>query len=252
VFEPSTRAAGGLVVDPSGGRWRVADADGARAGDRVAIQPWGEPERARADVMQVVEGERDQWIGIFHRKGRLAFATPYRDDGEWMLRVARSDTGDAEEGEVVELVPAERRGPARSGESASPWARVCARLGRPGDAGADTAAVAWRHRLPREFSAEVRAEAAAQAARPLDDEIARRVDLRERGFVTIDPSDARDHDDAIDVEARSEGGLRLWVAIADVSHYVAEGSACDRDALRLTLAPSWTGPSRASRATVST
>ena len=232
IFEAAGSGSAGWVVDPNGGRWQVASSDGARTGDRVVIQPYGDPERRRADVLQVVEGTREHWIGIFHQRGRLAFATAYRDDGEWMLRVARPDTGDAEEGEVVKLVPAKPRGGSRSGEAEAPWARVTARLGRPGDAEADAAAVIWRHRLPQAFSPEVEAEAAQRAALPLAQEIARRVDLRERPFVTIDPADARDHDDAVCVDALPSGGLRLQVAIADVSHYVTEGSACDREALR--------------------
>jgi ribonuclease R len=97
-----------------------------------------------------------------------------------------------------------------------------------------------------EFSAATLAE--AKAARPAIPaaELARRVDLRDRAFVTIDPPDARDHDDAVYVEAaggsqdgrpeekKEEGGkgsIRLWVAIADVSHYVPEGSALDAEAL---------------------
>jgi ribonuclease R len=230
-FEPAPRGAGGLVIDESGGRWRVGSANGARPGDRVAIQPWGEPEKPRADIMQIVEGARDHWVGIFHRRGRLAFATAYRDDGEWMLRVARPDTGGAEEGDVVELVPVTGRGGRRRGEEETPWARVRARLGRPGDADADAAAVIWRHRLPRAFPPEVEEEASERAGWGLEEEIDRRVDLRERELLTIDPADARDHDDAICVDAREGGGFRLWVAIADVSHYVTPGSHCDREAL---------------------
>jgi ribonuclease R len=66
--------------------------------------------------------------------------------------------------------------------------------------------------------------------RPAD--LAGRLDLRDKPFLTIDPANARDHDDAVCVEAPSAGASRLWVAIADVAHYVAPGSPLDREALR--------------------
>jgi ribonuclease R len=113
-----------------------------------------------------------------------------------------------------------------------PWARVTRRLGRPGEPDADVAAVVWRHRLPGPFTPEVLEEAARAAAEPIADEVARRVDLRELPFVTIDPATARDHDDAIALESLEDGRHRLHVAIADVSHYVATGSPLDREALR--------------------
>src|SRR5262249_15872194 len=58
-----------------------------------------------------------------------------------------------------------------------------------------------------------------------------RVDLRDRAFLTIDPETARDFDDAVCLEERAGGGFRLWVAVADVSHYVRPGTAIDREAL---------------------
>ena len=77
-------------------------------------------------------------------------------------------------------------------------------------------------------------EAQANAAKPAP--LKGRVDLRQLPLITIDPEDARDHDDAVfaqpDGDAKNPGGWRVWVAIADVSHYVTPGSALDRGALR--------------------
>ena len=61
-----------------------------------------------------------------------------------------------------------------------------------------------------------------------------RLDLREMPLITIDPADARDHDDAVyavaDDDPKNPGGFKLWVAIADVAHYVRPGSTLDREA----------------------
>ena len=94
-------------------------------------------------------------------------------------------------------------------------------LGPPGTPEADFRAVVWRRRLPVAFPRSVR-EAADAIPGALDPaEVARRIDLRSRPFVTIDPETARDHDDAVCVAEAPGGGARLWVAIADVSHFVA-------------------------------
>ncbi|MBV9512347.1 MAG: ribonuclease R [Caulobacteraceae bacterium] len=86
------------------------------------------------------------------------------------------------------------------------------------------------HGIPTGFSAA--AEAEAEAAEPPT--LAGRTDLRELPLITIDPADARDHDDAVYAEAdddpKNPGGWVVWVAIADVAAYVRPGSALDREA----------------------
>ena len=73
----------------------------------------------------------------------------------------------------------------------------------------------------------------AKAAQPLSDEDARRrTDLRGIPLLTIDPEDARDHDDAVWAGPRDDGGHEILVAIADVAHYVTPGSALDKEALK--------------------
>ena len=218
------------VVADDGARWRIEHPGDARAGDRVRIQPLDET--GCAELLHVVEGAREHWIGILHRRGGLIHATPYRDDGEWLLRVARDDAGDARDGDVVELVPAARRPRRREAEHAQPWARVTRRLGRPGESAAAFAAVVWRHRLPVDFPDDVLGEVADLAEAEGPDEVGERLDLRALPFVTVDPDDARDFDDAVCAEPAPDGGLLLRVAVADVAHYVAPGSALDREALR--------------------
>jgi len=246
----------GRVVDDAGGEWSVTAAVPVAPGDRVLLESLGgEVEgRRQGQVLDVVEGSRSNWVGILGREGRGSLLTPYRDSGEWRVRIAGGDRGAAADGEVVVVVPVQGR--KRRGDGDEPWGRVVERLGRPGEPEADFRAVVWRHRLPVEFSAATLAEAKAASPGIGAKEFARRVDLRDRPFVTIDPPDARDHDDAVYVEAagaetedaekgsggkgrgrgrpteaEEPGGIRLWVAIADVSHYVAEGSALDAEAL---------------------
>ncbi len=143
-------------------------------------------------------------------------------DKEW--RVGRDDDLNARDGELVE---AEQAGPKRMG---LPSARIIARLGDPAGPKAVSLIAIHQHGIPDRFPDQVMAE--ADAAQPVG--LAGRDDLRDVPLVTIDPSDARDHDDAVFAEADNDpanpGGHIVWVAIADVAHYVRPGSALDREA----------------------
>ncbi|MCA9530585.1 MAG: VacB/RNase II family 3'-5' exoribonuclease, partial [Myxococcales bacterium] len=111
-----------------------------------------------------------------------------------------------------------------------PTVRVLEALGARGTTEVEVAKIKIREGIVEEFPPDVVEEAGAFGARVSPQEKRDREDLRELDLVTIDPEDARDHDDAIFVE-RKDGGYRVVVAIADVSHYVRPGTAIDREAL---------------------
>ncbi len=165
-------------------------------------------------------------LGIFrasHEGGRIV-PIDKGQDKEW--RVARDATNGARDGELVE---GEAVGNRRLG---LPQARILARLGDPSGARAVSLIAIHQHGIPDQFPDAVIAE--ADRAGPVG--LTGREDLRDLPLVTIDPVDARDRDDAvlaeIDREAGNAGGFIIWVAIADVAHYVTPGSALDREARR--------------------
>lgn len=163
-------------------------------------------------------------LGIFRQnaEGGRIIGIDKGADKEWM--VGRDDTLDARDGELVE---AEQSGPKRMG---LPRARIVARLGDPAGPKAVSLIAIHQHGIPDRFPDPV--IAAAEAAKPAP--MAGREDLRDLPLVTIDPSDARDHDDAVyaeaDTDSHNPGGFIVWVAIADVAHYVRPGSPLDREA----------------------
>jgi ribonuclease R len=163
-------------------------------------------------------------LGIFRQGAEGGRIVPIDkgQDKEWT--VARDMTAGARDGELVE---AEQAGPRRMG---LPTARIVARLGDPSGPRAVSLIAIHQHGIPDRFPDEVMAQ--ADAAEPAS--LQGREDLRDLPLVTIDPSDARDHDDAVYAEAdadnRNPGGHILWVAIADVAHYVTPQSALDREA----------------------
>jgi ribonuclease R len=163
-------------------------------------------------------------LGVFRAGSEGGRITPIEkgSDKEW--RVAADMTAGAKDGELVE---AEAVGGRRLG---LPAARVIARLGDPAGPRAASLIAIHQHGIPDTFPDAVIAE--ADKAGPVG--MKGREDLRDLPLVTIDPVDARDRDDAVlaepDTDLGNLGGFILWVAIADVAHFVTPGSALDREA----------------------
>ena len=163
-------------------------------------------------------------LGIYrdsHEGGRIV-PIDKGQDKEW--RVARDASNGARDGELVE---GEAVGNRRMG---LPQARIVARLGDPSGARAVSLIAIHQHGIPDQFPDPVIAE--ADKAAPVG--LQGREDLRDLPLVTIDPIDARDRDDAVyamaDDQPGNPGGHIIWVAIADVAHYVRPGSPLDREA----------------------
>ena len=164
-------------------------------------------------------------LGVFKKtaEGGRILPIDKGESKEWT--VPPGATGGAKDGELVE---GEQSGP--GGRMGLPRARVVARLGDPSGAKAVSLIAIHQHGIPDDFPDDVIAE--ADAMKPA--ELTGREDLRDMLLVTIDPSDARDHDDAVwahaDDDPKNAGGHIVWVAIADVANYVTPGSALDHEA----------------------
>ncbi len=111
-------------------------------------------------------------------------------------------------------------------------ARVIEVLGEEGDPQAEIRAVIAHFGIPSVAPAEALAEAAQMPAAPRNQDLAGREDWTSRTIVTIDGASTQDYDDAITAETLSGGGFRIAIHVADVGHYVAEGSALDLEAFR--------------------
>ncbi|MEM9969685.1 MAG: ribonuclease R [Pseudomonadota bacterium] len=166
-------------------------------------------------------------LGVFRKaaEGGRILAVDKASDREW--QVAAGSTQGAKDGELVE---AEHAGP--KGRLGLPRARILSRLGDPAAPKAVSLIAIHEHGIPDDFPDDVITEADAMEPAALGD----RLDLTEMPLLTIDPADARDHDDAVyaerDGDPTNAQGFILWVAIADVAHYVTPGSALDREARR--------------------
>ncbi len=203
--------------------------DGALGeGDRILgrlAKVSGEDHAYEARVIRRIGESPDKILGIFKSTAEGGRITPIDKGADKEWRVAPGAMSGAKDGELVE---AEQSGP--KSRMGLPQARITARLGDPTAARSVSLIAIHQHCIPDAFPEEV--VAAAEAAKPV--KLGKRTDLRELPLVTIDPSDARDHDDACfvqeDTDGTNPGGFVLWVAIADVAHYVQPGSELDREA----------------------
>ncbi|WP_299166187.1 ribonuclease R [uncultured Tateyamaria sp.] len=198
------------------------------AGDRILARltlVQGDDHHYEARLIRRIGTNPRRVLGVFRKgaEGGRIVPVDKGSDREWT--VAADATGGAKDGELVE---AEQAGPkTRIG---LPRARIVDRLGDPSAPKAVSLIAIHEHGIPDSFPDDVVAEADAQKPAGLKG----REDLREMPLVTIDPWDARDHDDACyahaDEDPKNAGGHVIWVAIADVAAYVTPGSALDREA----------------------
>lgn len=177
------------------------------------------------DVVNVLRRAHRTVVGRFHLlPDPYVVAFDIRIDTD--ILIDHDGTMDAREGEMVNVEI--DRYPDRNTHFAA--GRVVEVLGFIGEPGVDIEVVIRKHHLPHEFPPDVvrQAESIPQEVPP--EVIAERVDLRDRTIVTIDGETAKDFDDAVEVQALPNGNYLLGVHIADVAHYVTEGSALDREA----------------------
>ncbi|MBI1418817.1 MAG: ribonuclease R [Limimaricola sp.] len=198
------------------------------AGDRILARMTevrGEDHDYTARLIRRIGMNPQRIVGVFKRdsEGGRILPVDKGQDRQWVVGPG-AEYG-AKDGELVE---AEQIGP--KGRLGLPKARIVARLGDPSAPRAVSLIAIHQHGIPDHFPDAVIAEADAQT--PVG--LGKREDLRHLPLVTIDPADARDHDDAClaipDPDPANPGGFILWVAIADVAHYVRPGSALDHEA----------------------
>ena len=193
------------------------------AGDRILGRLTVDPAPDHSHTARMIRriGTNPQRIlGVYRQGSEGGRVLPIDKGSDKQWAIAEGATGGAKDGELVE---AEQSGP--KGRMGLPKARIVARLGDPTQPRAVSLIAIHQHGIPDHFPDAVVAEADAAAPTKLG----QRTDLRDMPLVTIDPWDARDHDDACYVETHDGGEMTIWVAIADVAHYVTPNSELDRE-----------------------
>jgi ribonuclease R len=209
------------------GQASAAPGIGDRVLARLSANPKGHDHPYIAEVMKPLSREALRVVGVYRAgPGNAGRIVPSGKKDRYDYHVAHGDEGDAQDGELVsaEVTRAAARG--------LPQARVRARLGDAKDPRNTSLIAIHTHGIPDQFPQVVLDEVAKLPPFHSD----KREDLRDVSLLTIDPTDARDHDDAVwaapDDDPGNPSGYKVIVAIADVSAYVRPQTALDREARR--------------------
>ncbi|MCH9687912.1 MAG: VacB/RNase II family 3'-5' exoribonuclease [Deltaproteobacteria bacterium] len=202
---------------------------GAMDGDEAVVAWWPGARGAEGSVRSVTRRARIRITGILRRRGKLTVVEP---DDPRVLGSADvvGEPFDGEPGQVVV---------GRIVDYPGPWSddltvTVERELGAPGSLSTEEAKILIEHGIDPEMSPKVQSAASSVPRRVTKRDHQGREDLRDLPFMTIDPPDARDFDDAVCVEllgrSMSRARMRVHVAVADVSHYVREEGVFDEEA----------------------
>ena len=198
-------------------------------GDEVMVQIYKDSKNGRrkeGQIIRILKRANTTVVGTFMRNKHYGFVVVDREKFTSDVYIPKGKTKEAETGEkvVVEITDF-------GNEEKSPEGVVTEILGHADDPGIDILSIVRGYGIPEEFPEEVLRELPHIPEKVDSADIAGRMDLRDRMTVTIDGEDAKDLDDAITLHKEENGGYELGVHIADVSHYVKEGSPLDKEAL---------------------
>jgi ribonuclease R len=209
------------------------DINTALNGDRVRVEALGRENYGRklAKVVEVVERKKTEFVGTMDRSATpdgFVFVTPddkrmYRD-----FQIPVDKSLDAKTGDKVQIKMTEWNDAKKS-----PRGEVIRIIGRKGEHNAEMQSIVYESGFEIDFPADVEREANAWKERfEKEDHLKDRKDFRNTTTFTIDPSDAKDFDDAISLKNLPDGKYEVGIHIADVSHFVTPGSALDREAIK--------------------
>lgn len=220
-----------LIPDDGGERVWIAERSMGCAlnGDRVEVVlfPRRKGKEQEGEVVEVLERKKTEFVGILEVKPTFAFLNIDKKllTHDMFIPLEKLNGGkDGQRcvGRIVEWVSKEK----------NPIGEIVTVLGDVGDNDAEMHAILAEFGLPYSYPADVEAAANEISDKIEDEEIARRVDMRDVVTFTIDPRDAKDFDDALSIRKLESGLWEIGVHIADVTHYVTPDSIIDKEAYK--------------------
>jgi ribonuclease R len=196
-------------------------------GDEVLVRLAPSSTKGRRDgsIVEVIVRNTQQVVGRYFNENGVGFVKPDNPRLTQDVLIAPENTANAKNNQFVMVEITQY--PSKQSQAMGKVKEV---LGDHMAPGMEIDVAIRAHNLPHEWPADVQAQAATLPTEVDDADKPHRVDLRQLPFVTIDGEDARDFDDAVYCSLEKSGGWKLYVAIADVSHYVPLGSALDKEA----------------------
>jgi len=196
-------------------------------GDLVSarVEKQGPGKKAEGRVIKVLERARETVVGRYYSSRRFGYLVPENRRLTHEIMIPPDQSAGAQPGQIavarIDAYPTAGR---------NPEGTIVEVLGAPDDPVVEILSIAHQFGLPHQFPPPVLAAARKIPQQVLPEDRLGRVDLTHIPLVTIDGETAKDFDDAVFAEREEGDGFRLWVAIADVAHYVVKGSPIDREA----------------------
>lgn len=203
--------------------WR--NSNNAMAGDTVIASVKVFKGKEEAEILKIVSHRKDPIVWIYKESGKYGFVVPNDKSFKKDIFVPGKWSRDAKEWEMVAVE-------VKAWDWKSPEWKITRILWNPGDQGVDILAIAVENWARMWFGKPIHEELEKIPKRITKNHIFKRKDLRKLFTITIDGADSKDLDDAISIEVLPKGDMKLYVHIADVTHYVKEGHAIDKEALR--------------------
>ncbi len=181
--------------------------------------------RPEGEVIEVLERNKTEFVGVIDIQKNFAFVTTANAKMYTDIFIPKDKYNGAEQGDVV-VVKIEDW----PKKADSPFGSVINVLGKPGEHDTEIHAILAEYGLPYDFPVEVEVFAQKIDTTIQESEVAKRRDMRDTLTYTIDPKDAKDFDDALSFKKLENGNYEIGVHIADVSHYLQEGTILDDEA----------------------
>jgi ribonuclease R len=181
--------------------------------------------KPEAEVIEILERAKNEFVGVIDIQKNFGFVTTTNAKMYTDIFIPKNKIAEAEHGDVV-LVTLEDW----PSKADSPFGKVIKVLGKPGEHNTEIHAILAEYGLPYDFPIEVETYANKLDTSITQDEIDKRRDMRKVLTFTIDPKDAKDFDDALSFQVLENGNYEIGVHIADVSHYLKEGTILDDEA----------------------
>jgi ribonuclease R len=221
LVEATADAPRALLVPDNGGKTGPAPG----MGDRVLAKFTRTEDGWEARLIKKLDAGANKVLGVIRKSNKEVRVEPVDRRSKDVLLVPHAQADGLRDGDLV--LAAIEKGDQRYGPKRG---KILEKIGHEGDARAASLIAIAAHNVPMGFSEAVEKEAEDQELPSLKG----REDLRDLPLITIDPADARDHDDAVyamrDEDPKNEGGWIVWVAIADVAAYVRPNTNLDREA----------------------
>ncbi|MBN1300888.1 MAG: ribonuclease R [Melioribacteraceae bacterium] len=194
---------------------------------KVELQSRQRGKNIEGKIIEVLERKHAEIIGDLVKRKSAYFVFPDNNEIQTDIYIPHEHLHDAGVGDkvVVSNILWESNG-------VNPEGIIVEVLGKSGSYEVERKLVMKEYHLPLSFSRDAMAEADCMTEDITNDEINKRIDLRHKIVFTIDPEDARDFDDAVSIEKRSDGNFEIGIHIADVSHFLKKGTAVYKEAAK--------------------